>query len=140
MPSEIQSVVLDLIGRFPADLDALGRVRRSTHAWRRAHDRARGHPAVRDGLVTDALIGGRDIPGRSCRSASRSCDDPGGTRLVARERPATRRGRLCRGLGWDHFMGKGDLTVPVVECWTALSMAAAQTKRDHGRYPSCSTS
>jgi alkanesulfonate monooxygenase SsuD/methylene tetrahydromethanopterin reductase-like flavin-dependent oxidoreductase (luciferase family) len=30
---------------------------------------------------------------------------------------------------WDHFMGKGDLTVPVVECWTALSMAAAQTER-----------
>ena len=30
---------------------------------------------------------------------------------------------------WDHFMGKGDPTVPVVECWTALSMAAAQTER-----------
>ena len=26
-------------------------------------------------------------------------------------------------------MGRGDLTVPVVECWTALSMAAAQTER-----------
>jgi alkanesulfonate monooxygenase SsuD/methylene tetrahydromethanopterin reductase-like flavin-dependent oxidoreductase (luciferase family) len=30
---------------------------------------------------------------------------------------------------WDHFMGKGDLTVPVVENWTMLSMAAAQTER-----------
>jgi alkanesulfonate monooxygenase SsuD/methylene tetrahydromethanopterin reductase-like flavin-dependent oxidoreductase (luciferase family) len=30
---------------------------------------------------------------------------------------------------WDHFMGKGDPTVPVVECWTILSMAAAQTER-----------
>ncbi len=30
---------------------------------------------------------------------------------------------------WDHFMGRGDLTVPVVECWTALAMAAAQTSR-----------
>ncbi len=30
---------------------------------------------------------------------------------------------------WDHFMGRVDLTVPVVECWTALSMAAAQTSR-----------
>jgi alkanesulfonate monooxygenase SsuD/methylene tetrahydromethanopterin reductase-like flavin-dependent oxidoreductase (luciferase family) len=30
---------------------------------------------------------------------------------------------------WDHFMGKGDATVPVVECWTALSMAAGQTER-----------
>ena len=30
---------------------------------------------------------------------------------------------------WDHFMGKGDSAVPVVECWTALSMAAGQTER-----------
>jgi len=29
---------------------------------------------------------------------------------------------------WDHFMGKGELTVPVVECWTVLAMAAAQTE------------
>ncbi len=28
---------------------------------------------------------------------------------------------------WDHFMGRGDKTVPVVEAWTILSMAAAQT-------------
>jgi alkanesulfonate monooxygenase SsuD/methylene tetrahydromethanopterin reductase-like flavin-dependent oxidoreductase (luciferase family) len=28
---------------------------------------------------------------------------------------------------WDHFVGQGDPTVPVVECWTILSMAAAQT-------------
>jgi alkanesulfonate monooxygenase SsuD/methylene tetrahydromethanopterin reductase-like flavin-dependent oxidoreductase (luciferase family) len=30
---------------------------------------------------------------------------------------------------WDHFVGKGDRTVPVVEAWTILSMAAAQTSR-----------
>lgn len=30
---------------------------------------------------------------------------------------------------WDHFMGRGDATVPVVENWTILSMAAAQTSR-----------
>src|SRR5687768_13578292 len=30
---------------------------------------------------------------------------------------------------WDHFMGKGERTVPVVESWTILSMAAAQTSR-----------
>ena len=30
---------------------------------------------------------------------------------------------------WDHFIGRGDRTVPVVECWTMLSMAAAQTSR-----------
>ena len=28
---------------------------------------------------------------------------------------------------WDHFMGRGDLTVPVIECWTILAMAAAAT-------------
>jgi alkanesulfonate monooxygenase SsuD/methylene tetrahydromethanopterin reductase-like flavin-dependent oxidoreductase (luciferase family) len=30
---------------------------------------------------------------------------------------------------WDHFMGRGDLSVPVVEGWTILSMAAAATHR-----------
>ena len=30
---------------------------------------------------------------------------------------------------WDHFMGQGDKTVPVVEGWTILSMAAAVTRQ-----------
>jgi alkanesulfonate monooxygenase SsuD/methylene tetrahydromethanopterin reductase-like flavin-dependent oxidoreductase (luciferase family) len=30
---------------------------------------------------------------------------------------------------WDHFMGRGEPTVPVVESWTILSMAAAATRR-----------
>lgn len=30
---------------------------------------------------------------------------------------------------WDHFMGKGEATVPVVEGWTILAMAAAVTSR-----------
>ena len=30
---------------------------------------------------------------------------------------------------WDHFMGRGDVAVPVVEAWTTLSMAAALTTR-----------
>ncbi|MEX1169609.1 MAG: LLM class flavin-dependent oxidoreductase [Chloroflexota bacterium] len=30
---------------------------------------------------------------------------------------------------WDHFVGQGDRTVPVVEGWTILAMAAAQTQR-----------
>lgn len=30
---------------------------------------------------------------------------------------------------WDHFMGRGDLIVPVVEGWTILAMAAARTSR-----------
>ncbi len=35
------------------------------------------------------------------------------------------RGLWC----WDHFMGRGDPTVPVVENWTMLAMAAAQTSQ-----------
>jgi alkanesulfonate monooxygenase SsuD/methylene tetrahydromethanopterin reductase-like flavin-dependent oxidoreductase (luciferase family) len=30
---------------------------------------------------------------------------------------------------WDHFMGQGDRTVPVVEGWTILAMAAGATRR-----------
>jgi alkanesulfonate monooxygenase SsuD/methylene tetrahydromethanopterin reductase-like flavin-dependent oxidoreductase (luciferase family) len=31
---------------------------------------------------------------------------------------------------WDHFIGQGsDRTVPVVECWTILSLAAAHTRQ-----------
>lgn len=30
---------------------------------------------------------------------------------------------------WDHFMGRGDVTVPAVECWTALAMAVSATSR-----------
>ena len=30
---------------------------------------------------------------------------------------------------WDHFIGQGDRTVPVVEGWTILAMAAASTRR-----------
>jgi alkanesulfonate monooxygenase SsuD/methylene tetrahydromethanopterin reductase-like flavin-dependent oxidoreductase (luciferase family) len=30
---------------------------------------------------------------------------------------------------WDHFMGRGDLTVPVVEGWTALAVAAGATSQ-----------
>jgi alkanesulfonate monooxygenase SsuD/methylene tetrahydromethanopterin reductase-like flavin-dependent oxidoreductase (luciferase family) len=30
---------------------------------------------------------------------------------------------------WDHFMGRGDPSVPVVEAWTILSAAAAATER-----------
>jgi len=30
---------------------------------------------------------------------------------------------------WDHFMGQGDKSVPVVEGWTILAMAAAATRR-----------
>ena len=30
---------------------------------------------------------------------------------------------------WDHFMGRGDPRVPVVEAWTILSMAAAVTRQ-----------
>jgi alkanesulfonate monooxygenase SsuD/methylene tetrahydromethanopterin reductase-like flavin-dependent oxidoreductase (luciferase family) len=30
---------------------------------------------------------------------------------------------------WDHFMGRGERTRPVLECWTTLTLAAARTER-----------
>ena len=30
---------------------------------------------------------------------------------------------------WDHFVGKGDVTVPVLEAWTLLAAASARTRR-----------
>ena len=56
----IQRVVLDLIGRFPIGLDALGaREALGPDPRRRPHDRRRGHPALRDRAVTDARTGAR---------------------------------------------------------------------------------
>ena len=52
-------------------------------------------------------------------------DDPGRARLVARERAAARRGRLRGRLVVGPLHGPGRRTVPVVEGWTILSMAAA---------------
>ena len=127
----IQKVVLEMIGRFPADLDALGARRRSSTPGRRPRDVARGHPPVRDGAVgvvrdavpappgaeRDPAVLDRDRPPR----------DPRGTRLVARERGSPGRGRLCRTVVLGSLHGPGDLTVPVVESWTILAMAAART-------------
>ena len=48
----IRAVVLDMVGRFPADLDALGRPRHAgAHARRRACRRPDGHPDLRDGAA-----------------------------------------------------------------------------------------
>ena len=131
----IQKVVLDLIGRFPADLDALGArdalgpTRGDGHTISR-----RGHPALRDrdcdGVVTgpaDGASTGRLPIGVSLRTiraepawwleSARRLDEAGYAGVWA----------------WDHFMGRGDLTVPVVEGWTALAMAAGATRADRGR-------
>ena len=47
-------------------------------------------------------------------------------RLVARVGAAHRGRRLPRRLGWDHFVSRGTLTDPVLECWTMLAAAAAR--------------
>ena len=114
----IQKVVLDLIGRFPADLDALGARRGArADARRRPRDRRRGHPPVRDG----ALSGGGGEPRRlpigvclrSIRAepgwwleSARRLDEAGlrgvcgagTTSWAAATRPcrSSRRGRSCR--------------------------------------------
>ena len=48
----IRAVVLDMVGRFPADLDTLGRPRHAgAHPRRRARRRRRRHPDLRDGAA-----------------------------------------------------------------------------------------
>ncbi len=32
---------------------------------------------------------------------------------------------------WDHFVSRGDLTDPLLECWTTLTAAAVSTRRIH---------
>ena len=97
--------MLDLIGRFPADLDALGALaalgptRGDGHAMAR-----RGHPAVRDRAVTEAA--GR-LPIGVCLRSIRA--EPGWWLESARRLDAAGYAGVW---AWDHFMGRGDLTVP----------------------------
>ena len=129
----IQKVVLDLIGRFPADLDALGaRGGPRADARRRPRHLARGHPAVRDRPLRERRTGAsrdRRFRPAACRSAScvRSI------RAEPRWWLDSARRLLAAGYAgiwsWDHYMGRGDLTVPTVEAWTILSMAAGASER-----------
>ena len=71
----IQKVVLDLIGRFPADLDALGARAALGPTRGDGHTIApRGHPAVRDRPVSG---GAGPAPAGRRRSASRSASASG---------------------------------------------------------------
>ena len=104
--SRIQAVVLDLIGRFPADLDALGALAALGPTRGDGHAMSpRRHPPVRDGPVGGS---GR----RACRSASACAPiraEPAWWLESARRLDAAGyRGLWC----WDHFMGRGDPTVP----------------------------
>ena len=85
----------------------------------RPRDGARGHPPVRDRPVTDGRL-----PIGVCLRTIRA--EPGWWLDSARRLDAAGYAGLW---AWDHFMGRGDLTVPVVEGWTILSMAAAATNR-----------
>ena len=113
----IQKVVLDLIGRFPADLDALGaRAALGADPRRRPRDRRpRTSACSRRGC--SAVAAERTAGCRSGSASGRSGPSPaGGSRAPdGSTRPAT------PGCGrWDHFIGRGDRTVPVVESWTIL--------------------
>ena len=120
----IQKVVLDLIGRFPADLDALG-----------ARDalgptRGDGHTiAAEDIRLFETGLCEPDGDAGAAADRGLPAGDPRRARLVAGERPAPRRGRATPALWcWDHFMGRGDQTVPVVEALDdAVPWPPAQT-------------
>ena len=127
----IQKVVLDLIGRFPADLDALGARAALEHTRGDGHAIvARGHPPVRDGalgVVGDAPD--QALPDRRHAIRAIRAEPVWWLESARRLDAAGYAGLWC----WDHFMGQGDLTVPVVECWTILAMAAAATDAGDGR-------
>ena len=116
------------IGRFPADLDALGAVEAlRLHPRRRPRGVGRGHPPLRDRALADATQGSAAVSVlpigvciRTIRAeprwwleSARRLDEAGYAGVWA----------------WDHFMGHGDPTVPVVESWTILTAAAATTSR-----------
>ena len=126
----IQKVVLDMIGRFPADLDALGaRGGAGVHARRRPrYRRPRTSGCSRRGCRWRG-----DATERAAADRRRPRVDPG--RAVAWWLESARRldaAGYAGRLGWDHFISRGDQTVPVVEAWTILTAAAASTERiDH---------
>ena len=104
--------MLDLIGRFPADLDALGaRGRARPDARRRPRDRrARTSACSRPGCERRGARATRPADRRL--PADRSAPSPaGGSRARAGSMRRATPALWC----WDHFMGRGDLTVPVVE-------------------------
>ncbi len=123
--ARIQAVVLDLIGRFPADLDALGAraalapTRGDGHAMSPTTTSACSRPGCE--RMTRERAG---LPIGVCLRTIRA--EPGWWLESARRLDAAGYAGLW---AWDHFMGKGDARVPVVENWTILAMAAAATSR-----------
>ena len=77
-----------------------------------------------DSLPDDAAraVPGRGLPIGVCLRTIRA--EPGWWLESARRLDAAGYAGVW---AWDHFMGRGDLTVPVVEGWTALAMAAGAT-------------
>lgn len=74
--------------------------------------------------VADRAIAGRRLPIGVCLRAIRA--EPGWWLESARRLDAAGYAGLW---SWDHFMGRGLATVPVVESWTILAMAAAMTRQ-----------
>ena len=120
--ARIQKVVLDMIRRFPADLDALGAAdmlkftRGDGHAISR-----RGHPAVRD----RARSGADRLPIGVCIRTIRATPD-----WWLEQRPTTRRRRATPASG-PGITSSARATGPSRSSrrWTILSAAAATTRR-----------
>ena len=91
---------------------------------RRARHVGRRHPAVRDRPVTDARVGAGALPIGVCIRSIRA--EPGWWLESARRLDAAGYAGVW---SWDHFMGRGEPAVPVVEGWTILAMAAGATER-----------
>jgi len=74
--------------------------------------------------VTDARVGAGALPIGVCIRSIRA--EPGWWLESARRLDAAGYAGVW---SWDHFMGRGEPTVPVVEGWTILAMAAGATER-----------
>ncbi len=74
--------------------------------------------------MTDARVGAGALPIGVCIRSIRA--EPGWWLESARRLDAAGYAGVW---SWDHFMGRGEPTVPVVEGWTILAMAAGATER-----------
>ena len=125
--TRIQKVVLDLIGRFPVDLNALGA--RAALGPTRGDGHAmtpRGHPAVRDRAVARR----RRPVGAACRSAS-ACERSGPSRgwWLESARRLDAAGYEGLGVGPLHRPWRSDR--PRRRELDALAMTAGATSRIH---------
>ena len=125
----IQKVVLDMIGRFPADLDASAPWPPWSSPAATVTSRARGHPALRDGLCS-APSRRRSLPTDRLPIGVVIGAVGVEIQLVARQRPQVGGRGLCGRLELGPLRQPGCSDGSrSLEVWTTLTAAAMLTER-----------